>query len=225
YRALSDRQLADRDAINALWVQYMDVRRQLAANAGLSSYRDYRWRQLLRFDYTPEDCLTFQKAIEEVVVPAAKRIYDRRRARLGLESLRPWDLDVDPTGRPPLKPYTDVRELEEKGTTIFHRVDPVLGGYYDILRKESLLDLDNRKGKGPGAYSTGLEASKRPFVFMNAVGHYSDVRTLLHECGHAFHAFEAFKVPIYHLRATPMEFNEVASMAMELLAAPYLPAS
>ncbi len=225
YRILSDRQLADRDAINALWVQYMDVRRQIAANAGFDNYRDYRWRQLLRFDYTPEDCLTFQKAIEEVVVPAAKRIYDRRRARLDVESLRPWDLDTDTSGRPPLKPYSDVRELEEKGSSIFHRVDPILGGYYETLRKEGLLDLDNRKGKGPGAYSTGFDASKRPFVFMNAVGHYSDVRTLLHECGHAFHAFEVYKVPIYHLRATPMEFNEVASMAMELLAAPYLPAS
>jgi oligoendopeptidase F len=169
--------------------------------------------------------MTFQNAIEQVVVPAASRLYERRRKRLGYDTLRPWDLSVDPSGRAPLKPYDSVSELEEKGSTIFHRVDPQLGGYYDTLRREGLLDLENRKGKGPGAYSTGFDSTKRPFVFMNAVAHYSDVRTLLHECGHAFHAFEAYKLPYYHQRATPMEFNEVASMAMELLAAPYLPES
>ena len=77
----------------------------IAQNAGFDSFRDYRWRQLHRFSYTPEDCRTFHAAIEEVVVPAAQRIYERRRARLGVDSLRPWDLVVDPLGLPPLKPF------------------------------------------------------------------------------------------------------------------------
>ncbi len=225
WRLVSQRQISDRDAVNGLWVQYMNLRRQIAQNAGYDSYRDYRWRQLLRFDYTPEDCVTFHEAIEATAVPAAARMYERRRAQLGLDTLRPWDLDVDPTGQPALHPYDTVDELEQKGSVIFRQVDPQLGDYYDIMRREQLLDLANRKGKGPGAYSTGFETSKRPFIFMNAVGHNAEVRTLLHESGHAFHAFETFKLPFYHQRYTPMEFNEVASMAMELLAAPYLQAS
>ncbi len=222
WRLVSQRQLADRDHINELWVRFMNLRREIAHNAGLGSYRDYKWQQKLRFDYSPENCITFHSAIEEVVIPAALRIYERRRAQLGVETLRPWDLDVDPSGKPSLKPYETVAELEEKGSTIFHCVDPQLGAYYDALRREGLLDLENRKGKGPGAYSTGFDATKRPFIFMNAVGHHSEVRTLIHESGHAFHAFEVYaNTPYHHQRQTPMEFNEVASMAMELLAAPY----
>ncbi len=222
WRKVSQRQLADRDAVNELWREYLPLRQKIAQNAGFDSFRDYRWRQLHRFSYTPEDCRTFHAAIEEVVVPAAQRIYERRRARLGVDSLRPWDLVVDPLGLPPLKPFETVQELEEKGEAIFRRVDPALGEHFATMRREELLNLENRPGKGPGAYSSSLEASKRDFIFMNAVGVRVNVRTLLHEAGHAFHAFEAYAQPLYHQRSIPMEFAEVASMAMELLASPYL---
>lgn len=222
WRKVSQRQLDDRDAINALWAEYLPLRQSLAVNAGLTSFRDYRWRQLQRFDYTPADCITFHEAIESVAVPVAQRIYERRRNRLGVETLRPWDLAVDPLGRPALKPFETVEELEEKGEAIFQRVDPALGDLFGIMRRERLLDLDNRPGKGPGAYSSSLEASKRSFIFMNAVGVRDNVRTLLHEAGHSFHGFAAYGQPLYPQRAVPMEFAEVASMAMELLASPYL---
>ena len=218
------RWLADREAINDLWAKQLEVRGRLAQNAGLPDYRAYRWRQLLRFDYSPEDCTRFHQAIEEVVVPAAHRIYEKRRKRLGLEVLRPWDLLVDPFGRPPLRPFETVTELEEKTASIFHRVDPQLGDYFETMRREGLLDLENRKGKAPGGYCDDFKATRRPFIFMNAVGLHDDVQTLLHEGGHAFHHFEMVPLPYYHQLETPMEFNEVASMAMELLAAPYLSA-
>ena len=57
---------------------------------------------------------------------------------------------------------------------------------------------------------------------MNAVGTHSDVQTMLHEGGHAFHVFESNKLPYASQRDVGMEFAEVASMAMELLASPYL---
>lgn len=222
WRKVSQRQLADRDAINSLWAEYLPLRQKLAENAGLSSFREYRWRQLQRFDYTPADCGTFHAAIEAVAVPAARRIYERRRAQLGLDTLRPWDLAVDPLGRPALKPFDTVAELEGKSEAIFRRVDPALGDLFATMRREKLLDLENRPGKGPGAYSSSLEASQRSFIFMNAVGVRDNVRTLLHEAGHSFHGFATYTQPLYPQRNVPIEFAEVASMAMELLAAPYL---
>ena len=92
------------------------------------------------------------------------------------------------------------------------------------MRREKLLDLGNRKGKAPGGYCTQFQVAKRPFIFANAVGLHDDVQTLLHEAGHAFHAFEASHLPYYQQWDVSMEFAEVASMGMELLAAPYLPA-
>lgn len=224
WRLVSDRWLQDRDAINDLWKKLMSLRGQIAANADHPDYRAYRWQDFHRFDYTPDDCLRFHAAIEEVVVPAAERIYARRQKRLSVDALRPWDLQVDPLNRPPLKPYpageSDV--LNAKMSAIFHNVAPELGAYYDIMRDEHLLDLDNRKNKAPGGYCTTFNAVKRPFIFMNGVGLHDDVQTLLHEGGHAFHAFDAARLPYFQQRDVPIEFAEVASMAMELLGAPYL---
>lgn len=222
YHLVAERWLQDRAAINELWKQFLSLRRDIATNAGYDNYRDFRWKQMKRFDYTPEDCGTFHSAIEQVAVPAMRRIRERRRQRLGLETLRPWDTSVDPDGRPPLRPWTTIEEFAETAESIFDQVDPQLGGYYSTMRRENLLDLPNRKHKGPGAYCTRYPLIKRPFVFMNAVGSQGDVRTLLHEVGHAFHGFEVLKLPYIDQQNYPIEFAEVASMAMELLAAPYL---
>jgi oligoendopeptidase F len=225
WRLAVERQLADRGAINDLWQKFLKLRQQLAIQADLNDFRAFRWQQLLRFDYTPTDCAHFHEAIEAVVVPVASRIYEKRRQRLGLETLRPWDLDVDPLGRPPLRPFHNTLELQTKSSAIFHQIDPQLGAYFDTMTHEGLLDLDNRKNKAPGGYCTVFATAKRPFIFMNAVGLHDDVQTLLHEGGHAFHVFETSDLPYYQQRQVGEEFGEVASMAMELLATPYFSAN
>jgi oligoendopeptidase F len=224
WRTAFDRHLVDRDAINELWQQLLAVRLKIAHNAGKPDYRAYRWQDMLRFDYTPADCRSFQNAIEQVVVPAALRVYERRRQRLGVSRLRPWDLEVDPFNQPPLRPFKDAAELKSKVSAMFHKVDVQLGAHFDTMVKENLLDLDNRKNKAPGGFCTTFSASDRPFIFMNSVGMQDDVRTLLHESGHAFHVFESAGLPFAQQRVVPMEFAEVASMSMELLASPYLTA-
>lgn len=221
WRLSAERQLQDRGALNELWGKFLKLRQRIAANAGLPDYREYRWRELLRFDYTPEDCYQFHQAIENVVVPAAVRIYEKRRQRLGVKSLRPWDLEVDPFGKPPLKPYESVPELEQTTSRIFHKVDPRFREYFEIMQSENLLDLESRVNKGPGAYCTNYPYSERPFIFMNGVGIHDDVQAILHEGGHAFHTFECSHLPFFFLDV-PAEFAEVASMTMELLASPYL---
>jgi oligoendopeptidase F len=222
WRRAAERQLADRQAFNDLWQRFMDVRCQLAANAERPDYRAYRWQQMLRFDYTPADCTTFHNAIEKVVVPAVRRLHEKRRQQLGVEALRPWDLLVDPLSRPALRPYQHIAELENGAEAIFRQVDPALAEYFAIMRGENLLDLDNRKNKAPGGYCTDYPVAKRAFIFANSVGLHEDVQTLLHEGGHAFHAFESAPLPYFQQKQVPLEFAEVASMGMELLSAPYL---
>ncbi len=225
----AERQLSDRKAINDLWQKFMGVRAKIAGNAGKPSYREYAWQQKLRFDYTPDDCKSFAAAIEQVVVPAATRIYEKRKRDLGLDALRPWDLvdgwfsrPTPPSGIPELKPFASIDELKSKTSAIFHHVDPALGGYFDRMVADGLTDLENRKNKAPGAYCTSYTSIRKPFVFVNAVGTHNDVATTLHESGHAFHIFETAKIPYIQQLAVPMEFAEVASMGMELLASPYL---
>ncbi|MBT3240118.1 MAG: M3 family oligoendopeptidase [Chloroflexi bacterium] len=212
----------DRGEINTIWKDFMDLRGKIAKNAGMDNYRTYRFSEMLRLDYGPQDCLDFDAAIEEVVVPAASKIYEKRKERLGLDQLRPWDLNIDTTGLPPLRPYQEEWEFKAKATAIFNKVDPELGKYFEIMQEENLLDLTNRKGKAPGAFCVDYLTAKRPFIFMNAVGLHDDVQTLLHEVGHGFHVFESIHLPYRQQLAYGAEIAEVASMGMELLASPYL---
>jgi oligoendopeptidase F len=235
WRLAMDRVLEDSPAIDGVWTRLMGIRAKIARNAGFADYRAFTWKQRLRFEYSPDDTATFREAIEKSVVPAARRVYERRAKRLGVTSLRPWDVSVDVMrqtdinvdcfGRPQIKPYDSVKTLEERIATVFSKVDPRLGAYFDTMRREGLYDLSNYKGKTPGAYCTGYNASRRPFVFMNAAGSPGDVDTLLHEMGHAFHTFRVYENPAlkyYQLWDYPLEFAEVASMGMELLGSPYL---
>ena len=211
-----------RQPLNELYANLLTRRHQVAQTAGLSDYRAYVFEEYGRFDYTPDDCYTFHEAIEAVVVPAATRIYQQQQARLGVADLRPWDVDVDSYSEEPLTPYQGQDELFRGSLQVFEKVDETLADYFRVMGDESLLDLETRQGKALGGYCTTFALRKRPFIFMNGVGIHDDVQTLLHEAGHAFHVFETEALPLIWQRDAPMEFCEVASMAMELLAAPYL---
>ncbi len=215
----ASRRLKDREALDELFDQMKALRIEIAREAGFSNFVEYAFKSRERFDYGIPDSIRFHEAVEHVVVPLMREIQENHRKALGVERLRPWDLSVDPLGRPPLVPFNDVEKLAAGTETIFRDVDPELGEQFAFLRSQSLLDLANRKGKAPGGYQTTYEERRLPFIFMNAVGLDSDVRTLLHEGGHAFHTLASRGEPLSAYRESPLEFCEVASMTMELLGA------
>jgi oligoendopeptidase F len=214
--------IEQRSVMAEIFDRMLELRTRVAKNAGFENYRDFAHLEKNRFDYTPADCLEFHLAVETAVLPAAERILERRRLRMGLDRLRPWDTEVDPDGRPPLKPFDDVDAFIDRAAGVFAHVDPKFRGYFRRMAEARLLDLDNRKGKAPGGYCQTLAFSKIPLIFMNAVGIDSDLVTLLHESGHAFHSFEASALPILFQRHPGSEMAEVASMSMELLASPFI---
>lgn len=224
FRLGADAYLGKRDELAALFDRMYDLRQRVARNAGFRDYQAYVFRAKHRFDYTPDDCQRFHDAVEQAVVPAAERQLEYRRARLGLETVRPWDTGVDTESQEPLKPFDDVGEFVSRARRIFHAVDADLGHFFDVMADEGLLDLESRRGKAPGGYCTKLSFSRRPFIFMNAVGVPDDVNTLVHEAGHSFHGFLASPHPLIWQRGTGSEAAELASMSMELLAAPHLAA-
>jgi oligoendopeptidase F len=224
YRAHLRPYVEQRDGMASIFDAMYAARQQVARNAGFASYRDFAHRRKNRFDYTPDDCLRWHEAVEATVVPALERSLERRRRRMGLERLRPWDVvgSPDPEGRPALRPFEDVADLVAGAGRIFERVDSSLGARFRTMVDASSLDLASRHGKAPGGYCTELARRRLPFIFMNAVGRQGDVETLLHESGHGFHVFESAPLPLYWQREYGAEIAEVASMSMELLGAPYL---
>ncbi len=222
FRSMFRPYIEHRDTLAGIFDRMYEVRHKVAKNAGFDNYRDYVHREKNRFDYTPDDCFRFHEAVEKAVRPAVERLLEHRRAHLGVERLRPWDNWVDPKGRPRLQPYRDVDELSSRAAEVFANVDPDFRRYFQTMAQAGLLDLDNRKGKAPGGFCDSLPVRKLPLIFMNAVGIDEDVRTLLHESGHCFHVFEASELPLVFERHPGAEMAEVASMSMELLAAPYM---
>jgi oligoendopeptidase F len=218
----ANRRLQEARRIEDLFDQLLKLREQIAANAGFPNYLQYAFEARGRFDYTPEDCRRFHEAIQQEVMPALGRLQARRREKLGLDILRPWDLAVDPSSLPPLRPFEKVEGLLDGTQDIFTRLDPRMAREFRLLRKKSLLDLENRKGKAPGGYQWNLSESRLPFIFMNAVGLQRDVETLLHEAGHAFHLLATREEDLFAYRAAPTEFCEVASMSLELLGNEFL---
>ncbi|HED03830.1 MAG TPA: M3 family oligoendopeptidase [Candidatus Fraserbacteria bacterium] len=217
WELVSERRLADRQALDELYDQLLALRQRIAHNAGFANYRDYAFRALERFDYTPEDCLRFHQAVEQSAVPLLRRFQAERADQLELESLRPWDLQVDPQGRPPLRPFDQAEELIAGCQAILRQVSPDFGKEFQQMADLGLLELESRVGKAPGGYQATLSEHRLPFIFMNAAGLDGDVRTLLHEAGHAFHTFAAREQFLGDYRHAPTEFSEVASISMELL--------
>lgn len=221
YRKMQERRLQDKDVLNTMFTTLVQKRDLIAKNAGFANYRDYKFIELGRFDYTKEDCFQFHEAVKTQMLPLVDFIYDRKRQKLGLDSLRPWDTEAEPAGIKPLTPFATGEELVNKTIECFTQMNPFFGECLVKMKEMGRLDLDSRKGKAPGGYNCPLPETGAPFIFMNAAGQMSDVTTMVHEGGHAIHSFLSHGLPLTAFKEYPMEIAEVASMTMELFSMDY----
>lgn len=217
WRAMWERRLQDKEALDKAFDNLFALRKQIAKNSHCKDFIDYIFLAKHRFDYSPADCEAFHESIEKFVLPLQKEIYKKRAQKMGLDRLRPWDLNVDPLNRAPLKPYRTGDELIEKVDQIFESIHPQAGKWAREMQAKKLIDPDSRLGKAPGGYQIGFDESRLPFIFMNSACTDRDIYTLLHESGHSFHQFALADQPIFPYRDVPAEFAEVASMSMELI--------
>lgn len=216
YRKIAERRYQDQAALTSLFEQLLEKRNTLAANAGFTNYVQYRFLELGRFDYNPEMCAQFHDAVRDHVMPLVNELYERKRKKLGLAELRPWDLEAEPAGTAPLRPFANGVELTKKTIDCLTKLRPFFGDCLNCMQQMGHLDLDSRKGKAPGGYNCPLAESGAPFIFMNAAGTLDDVTTMVHEGGHAIHSFLCHSLELNGFKEYPAEIAEVASMAMEL---------
>jgi len=217
WEAITARRLQDKDKLDELFNSLLKLRHQVALNAGFENFRDYMFQALGRFDYTPKDCYKFHEAIEKEIVPILKLQAENRREALGLVELKPWDMDVDISGKPALKPFKNGEELIEKSIKCFQGLSPYIGERLEIMKANGFFDVDSRKGKAPGGYNYPLAESGAPFIFMNSAGTFRDLTTMVHEGGHAIHTFITSDLELNDFKHTPSEVAELASMSMELI--------
>ncbi|NOZ09415.1 MAG: M3 family oligoendopeptidase [FCB group bacterium] len=223
WKAITASRQSAKSDLDALFSEMVQLRHQVALNAGFDNFRDYQHANLHRFDYSPQDAEIFHDAIEKHVVPLAREVVDKHRRRLGLsrQDYRPWDVSGEPAGQEPLKPFRTGSELLDKTRQIFTTLLPEFGTNLGKMDSAGLFDLDSRKGKAPGGYNYPLSVTGMPFIFMNAAGTQRDVVTLMHEGGHAMHTFLTNDEPLSPYRDSPAEVAETASMSMELMTSKY----
>lgn len=217
FEKITARRSEDIEALERLFDELIQLRHKIAVNAGFENFRDYKFVAMGRFDYSKEDCFAFHKAIEESIVPIARELQKEQCDKIQENPIKPWNMEVDPDGKGPLKPFTDGCELLAKSKTIFKSLNPFFFSVLDEMEKKSFLDLDSKKGKAPGGYNYPLYQSGYPFIFMNAAGSQRDVVTMVHEGGHAVHSVLSKDLELTAFKNLPSEVAELASMSMELL--------
>lgn len=217
FRMMQERRVQDEKNLNDNLSQMIEKRHQVAINAGFENYRDYKFKKLCRFDYTKEDCFAFHNAIRKSVPPLMAKLHKERKQKLNLQTLRPWDMDVDPDNLPPLKPFSNTKDFVAKAIACFTEIKPFYGECLQKLADNGYWDLESRVGKAPGGYNNPLYESNLPFIFMNAAGTLHDVETIVHEGGHAIHSIVSADLPLVDFKDLPSEVAELASMSMELI--------
>jgi oligoendopeptidase F len=217
WEKITARRLQEKDTLDTLFDHLRTLRHKVALNAGFENFRDYMFQALGRFDYTPQDCYAFHEAIEKEIVPILREQAEKRKDALALPALKPWDMDVDISGKPALKPFNDGNELIEKSIQCFSNINRYLGERLEIMKDNNLFDVESRKGKAPGGYNYPLSETGAPFIFMNSANTFRDLTTMVHEGGHAVHTFLTADLELNDFKHCPSEVAELASMSMELI--------
>lgn len=132
---------------------------------------------------------------------------------MGKKQLDPWDL----LAQSPVSGGKKERSYDEALTLIqdsFSAIDPQMGEFVKMMAEKRWIEGRVLPNKRNGAYCTGFPKRREPRVFMTYMGSNSDVSTLAHELGHAFHSWVMKDLPRSQTHY-PMTLAETASIFAE----------
>ena len=209
----------NRERLDDIYDRLVHLRDGMARKLGFANYLELGYRRMHRVDYGPSDVARYRDDVAESVVPVAMSLVRRLGAESGLDRVCFWDETVlGSTHR--IAPQGDREWILGRTAGALGAIAPELGEFATVMLEGDLLDVERRPGKALGAYCTLFPTRGLPYVFANFDGTRSDVRTLMHELGHAFQAWSSRgKAAIDYLFPT-LEAAEVHSMSLEFLSWP-----
>ncbi|GAC1476488.1 MAG: M3 family oligoendopeptidase [Vulcanimicrobiaceae bacterium] len=213
---------ADRaERLDEIFAELVTVRDRMARTLGFASFIELGYKRMRRVGYDAADVARYRDEVARVVVPLAARLVKKLGAEAGYDRVRFWD-ETSLTVGGPVVPKGDHTWVIARAREALAGIDPALGDFARVIFDRDLLDVANRPGKALGAYCTMFPTERVPFVFANFDGTRGDVRTLMHELGHAFQAYSSRnKVAIDYLTPT-YESAEIHSMSLEYLSWPQM---
>ncbi|MEC9240354.1 MAG: M3 family metallopeptidase, partial [Pseudomonadota bacterium] len=149
-------------------------------------------------------------SVAEESIPLARRAALLQAKAHGKERYGPWDQrspSPSTEGEDRSIPYTEALELIANA---YSSVDPTMGEFVEMMAERKWIEGTVGPRKRPGAYCTGFPKSRTPRVYMTYTGGASDVITLAHELGHAFHSWTMKDLPDSQ-RSYGMSLAETAS--------------
>jgi M3 family oligoendopeptidase len=205
-----------RESLGDLFSQMVRLRDRMGRNLGHANFVPLAYAGMNRTDYGPAEVAQFRRAVREHFVPLQRQLIARQARELGAAALKPWDAGYHaslgiPPGAVPVESQLDAAQR------VFSRLSPQLARHFAHMRANGLIDLENRKGKRGGAFCASFPDDGQVAIFCNSTGQAADVRTLMHEMGHAFQAWESQAIELVELRWPTAEAAEVHSMGMEYL--------
>ncbi|MGG2933710.1 M3 family oligoendopeptidase [Bacillus pacificus] len=212
--ALCEARSAVKMEIDCIMNELVQLRNEIALNAGFHNYSEYAFKQKNR-DYNIEDCYKLHESIEKYVVPIWKQLGSISKKNLGVKTYRPWNLTPCNI---PKAPFQNAIDLLDGAEEMFRKTDLYFYEEFIHIRKAGLIDVEERENKAPGAACFTLPHSKGVFVYSNFSPSFYAINALIHEVGHAFHFYKQFKndssMQERYLRE---EVAELYSLSLELL--------
>lgn len=210
-----------RDEFRQIFDELVGIRHQMALNLGHQNFIPLGYCGMGRTDYGPTEAASFRENIRTYAVPLRRQLAAEHAARIGAEQARPWDAGYDPeltipTGAVPVESQLDSAER------MFRRISVRLADHLRRMRAEGLIDLEHRHGKRSGAFCTWFSDENRPAIFCNSTGNADDVRTLIHEMGHAIQHWESGSIETLMLHSPTADACEIHSLGLEFLTLPFI---
>lgn len=150
-------------------------------------------------------------SVAEEGVPLARRAAQLQAKAYGKARYGPWDQRAPAPALPDTDaariPYDEAVDLIAES---YSSVAPEMGDFCRMMAKKHWIEGTVGPRKRPGAYCTGFRKSRTPRVYMTYTGGASDVITLAHELGHAYHAWVMRDLPDSQ-RSYGMSIAETAS--------------
>ena len=188
-----------------IYCQLVQVRTEIAHEAGYDNYVEYAYSEIYNRDYTLEDIQPVWEAVKEYIVPLGDSVLSSISSR----ELRGLHRQARSSGE----------EILDAIQPYMGQIDPELGETFDFMRDHHLYDIEYSDSKLYVGYTVGLPQYGTAFIFNQPYGDFQDYIDTVHEFGHFNETFHCAQHDLW--ADFNIDVGEIHSQGLTLLFTEY----